>query len=313
MFRSVMEAADKTWFFYEAFTLLSNYKAFQKRIVDVYAPYRYIATRYSRKANRNVFPVTEEYLQEHPEIAIQNVALLRNSMDLWRAASRVSDAVSPVLYHYSWHCLNSFLAYTFFRWDPQHTNSHGIRISWSSKIETIRIEFHKKPGLFQRFIDTWTLLGLSLVFSKFIPVFEGERIDFEPYDRYLPGETDALSLRQLWSFDPYADEREFWKRHGRENLLSNRSIGFWGGWPSDIMQSYLTVFAASNVARYRPALWQSVLVGEKPEQTLFAVRMRDALLRYTQHGINSNSLLDRMSHLFKDIMIGRLELKSLSP
>lgn len=310
MFRSVVEAAEKTWFFYEPFTLLSNYRTFQKRIVEVYAPYRYIAKRYSRKVNRTILPVTEAYFQEHPEIAIQNVALLRNAMELWRAASETNDAVSPVLYHYSWHCFNSFLAYTFFRWDPQHAKGHGIRIEWSDVIEEVKINFGQ--GLFQRFVDTWTLLGASLVFSPLIPVFEDDRIDFKPYDRFLLGKSNTISLKMLWAFDPYDAERKFWKKHGRENLLMNSAIRFWGGLPSEIMQSYLTVFAASNVARYRPALWQSVLAGEKPEQSLFLAKMRSALLRYALYGVNSNSLLDTISNLMRDIMSGKMELKRLS-
>lgn len=93
---------------------------------------------------------------------------------------------------------------------------------------------------------------------------------------------------------------------------TNTSIRFWGGLPNEMMQSYLTVFAASNLARYRPILWHSVLVGEKPEQSLFAVKMRHALLKYALYGVNSKSLLDTISCLMRDIMSGKLEFKGLS-
>jgi len=91
----------------------------------------------------------------------------------------------------------------------------------------------------------------------------------------------------------------------------NPSIRFWGGLPSEIVQSYLTIFAASSLARYRPSLWHSVLIGEKPEQTRCAEKIRDALLKYARYGINSNSFLHIVSCLLKDIINGRFELTHL--
>lgn len=322
MFRSAVEAAEKAWFFYEPFTLLYYYKEFQKKVIDVYSPYRYLVERYSKTVKRKVYPVTEEYLKENPEVADQNVALLKNAMELWRAASRTSDAVAPMLYHYSWHCFNSFFTYTFFRWEPQHASSHGIRIpseALSENIEDIKIRFRKEKeemtrGLFQRLIDTWTLLGASLAFSPFLPVFEGNEIKFESNKLYLLSKPNYLSLKQLLTFDPVEDfERKYWKVYGREKLLQNTSLSNSMNLPTNILKSYLIIFVASSLARYRPLLWTSVRVGENSDQTNFALYSRGALLDYAlfNHLARNSSLLYQLSRLFGDIKKRKFELKKL--
>lgn len=91
--------AEKAWLFYEQLTLLYYYKELQRKLIEAYTPYRNIIERYSEKTERKVQAVTTEYLREHPEVAEQNVALLKNAMELWRTASRTSPAVAPMLYH----------------------------------------------------------------------------------------------------------------------------------------------------------------------------------------------------------------------
>jgi len=314
MFRSAVEAAEKAWFFYEPFTLHSYYKSFQKRIIDAYAPYQYLAESYSKTVKRKVYPVTEEYLEENPETTVQNVALLKNAIELWRTASRTSDAIAPILFHYSWHCFNSFFVYTFFGWEPLHSSSHGIEVpseTLSENIEEIKVRFREEKkedetrGLFQRLIDTWTLLGASLAFSAFLPVLEGKEIKFEPNKLYLLSNSKNLSLKQLWTFNPVEDfERKYWKTYGRENLLQNTSLSNSMNLPTHFLKSYLMVFAASSIARYRPILWTSILIGEKSNQTEFALHSRKAIGFYT-------SLLYQLSHLFTSIAKGKLEFKKL--
>ena len=81
----------------------------------MYTPFHKSVEIYSEKVKREVFPITEEYLKKNPEVSKQNVALLKNAMELWREATHTTDAVAPIRYHYSWHCFNSFFIYTFFQ------------------------------------------------------------------------------------------------------------------------------------------------------------------------------------------------------
>jgi len=308
MFRSTLEEAEKAWFFYETLTLLYPYKSLQERIIEVYAPYRYIVEHYSEKVRHKVYPIEEEYIEENTEVAEENVALLKNAIELWRVASRTSDAVAPILYHYSWHCFNSFFVYTLFRWESQHVQSHGIRISkWSDDIENIEIQFLKQ-GIFQRLIDTWTLLGASSAFSPFLPISDDNKIDFIPNKYYLLKNSNYLSLNQLLSFNSGDFERTLYSEL-KEKLINCPFLINSISLPTDSLKSYLIIFIASSLARYRPILWNSVLTGKKPEQSTFAIHSRDALMDYTMGIVPTGGLLYQISRLFRDIANRKFEFR----
>lgn len=280
MFQS---SVDQAWLFYEQLTPLYYYKVVQRQVVEAYTRYRNIVERYSEKTGRKVQAVTMEYLREHPEVAEQNVALLKNAMELWRTASRASSAVAPMLYHYSWHCFNSFFVYTFFRWEPPHSSSHGITIDFrdlvDDNIEDVKVKISKrKDGLFQRLIDTWTLLGASLAFSPFLPVCQQREVNFEPDEHYLVSSSSRISLSQLLAFTSVDFEKALGKDKVRRARIPRTRVGIID--PTDTIKNYLLVFASSNLARYRPIVWNSVLVGKTQEQSNLATQWKIALLGF---------------------------------
>ena len=312
MFHSAVEASQKSWFAYEPFTLLSKYKSFQRNFIKLYAPYEYLVKSYRTTTKNQVFPITTDYLDSNLEVSEENVALLRNAIELWRNATQTTDAIAPILFHYSWHCFNSFFAYTFFRWEPPHSKSHGIYVSnLSDDVGKIMINISKKDGIFQRVVDTWSCLGGSLALSEYLPMFKGDKIEFQTNQMPLFKKIKCLELSQLLDFKPHEYEREYWKRFGREKLVQNHSFSNSMGTPTKIMQSYLTLFVASSVARYRPVLWSSILAGETEKKAHFALAYRNALLMYAEFGINSNSFLNRLGGLINDLITGKFELKHL--
>ena len=338
LFHSAVEAAQKSWFFYEPIALLSTYKTYQKRFMEAYSPYEKLVERYRNVAKREIYLVTEEYLEEN-KVAEENIALLKNAIELWRSASQSTDAIAPILFHYSWHCFNSFFAYTFFRWEPQHGTSHGIELRLpcteteqrsSKKTEIseeklnkdtmkLRLRFRKEDakegqtkGLFQRLVDTWTLLGCSPAFSAFLPVLEAGQIQFHPNQLFLLEESKSLELEKLLVFDPVKDyECKYWNTFGREKLIQNTSFSNSMNLPTCILQSYLLLFAASSVARYRPILWSSILSGGVVDEAAFALAYRKALLAYAQFGINSHSFLDQLESFLSNVSLGKFELRKL--
>jgi len=317
MFRSSAEDSSKAWFYFEAFTLLHYYQLLQKEIIKKYAPYQYIVDIYAKKTKRKIYPVTEEYLQENPEISKQNVALLKNAMELWREATHTTDSISPLLYHYSWHCFNSFFVYSFFHWEPIHSSSHGVRISkWSENVEETQIQFSKQEesstnGIFQRLIDTFALLGTSTAFSSFLPVFEDKQIDFIPNDHYLMQNSRDLKLKDLFDFDSTNFEKSLHSTL-KERLIHLLFIANSTSLPTDILRSYLIVFASSSLARYRPVLWNSIFLGEKPEQANFAYQYRDALLEYTLgKKVQTLDFLNQVERIFRSIFEGKFAIKRL--
>ena len=312
MFHSAVEAAQKSWFFYEPLTLLSTYKNFQKKFIDSFYPYEYLVKNYRTRTNRQIYPLTVEYLDDNPQVAEENVALLKNAIELWRSAAQTTDSIAPILFHYSWHCFNSFFVYTFFRWEPPHSASHGITVSnFTDSTDEIKITVSKDGnGIFQKLVDAWTCLGGSLAFSAYLPIFEGEKIEFQPNQTYFLQKSNCLNLAQLLSFDPVNDyERKYWYTFGKEKLVHNPSLSNSMNVPTRILQNYLVLFVASSVARYRPILWSSVLSGDTNSKVAFALSYRKALLIYAEFGINSQSLLQRLSFLISDSIEGKFKLK----
>jgi hypothetical protein len=318
LFQSAIEASQNSWFAYEPFTLLSIYKTLQRNFIKVYSPYEYLVKNYRNTTKRQVYPITEEYLNSN-KIAEENIVLLKNAIELWRSASQTTDQIAPLLFHYSWHCFNSFFAYTFFRWEPQHASSHGIEIrseSITDEIGKIALRFGKErksrieKGLFQRLIDTWTLLGGSPAFGEYLPIFQEGKISYFPNEFYLLKESRCLELSKLLDINPNEYFGKYSKIFGK-NLVHNNSFYNSTGMPTSILKSYLVLFVASSIARYRPILWDSILSGETQDKADFALVYRDALLKFSQFGINSLSFLYRFKDLVFDIMKGKFELKQL--
>lgn len=139
MFRLSVEQATAPWVLFEELILRHPYVVFQEQAVEAYAPYANVVERYSGTVGRSIKALTKRWLKDHSQIADQNISLLKNSMELWRTARSTSDAVAPMLYHYSWHCFNSFFAYTFFRWEPPHASSHGVTVIPSDNLAEIKI------------------------------------------------------------------------------------------------------------------------------------------------------------------------------
>ena len=149
MLSSIVEDSQKSWFSYEPFTLRALYDYFQNQFITAYSNLEYIVDCYRNTTGREIYPLSKEYLYDHPEVAEQNIALLKNAIELWKAATKTTDAIAPILYHYSWHCFNSFFAYSFFRWEPEHSKSHGIYISkWNDDVSEIQIGI-LSDGLFK--------------------------------------------------------------------------------------------------------------------------------------------------------------------
>ena len=309
MLRSAIEESSKAWLFFKPLTLLHPYKMLQKRVIEAYSPYVNIVDRYSKITKRRVQPVTEEYLKKHPEVAEQNVALLRNAIELWDTATKTSDAIAPMLYHYSWHCFNSFFMYTFFRWEPQHSKSHGVKVVLNDNIEDIKIQILKK-GIFRRLIDTWTLIGVSLAFSPFLPLYQSGKLNFTPNEKYLFNQSNELSLMKLLSFNPTDFEKALYSDR-REELLNCSFLINPISLPTQALKSYLVLFVASNLARYRPVLWHSILTGKTPKQSDFALHSVNAVLDYTiGHDVVTTGLVYQIARLFRSIMDGKFVFKN---
>jgi hypothetical protein len=167
-----------------------------------------------------------------------------------------------------------------------------------------------EKGLFQRLIDTWTLLGGSPAFGKFVPLLQEQKITFFPNELCLLKESRCLELSELLDFNPKKCFRQYSKTFGKK-LIHNSSFYNSTGMPTSILKGYVVLFVASSIARYRPILWGSILSGETQDKANFALAYREALLTFAQSGINSLSFLNRFSTLVFNIANGKFELRGL--
>jgi hypothetical protein len=288
------------------------YNQLQRSFIHSYNPYIQLVKKYQIHSKRQIEPISTEYLDSSSVIQEENIALLKNAIELWRSASQATDAIAPILFHYSWHCLNSFFAYSFFRWNPKHSQSHGINIGKiNNDIGKIQITISNN-GLFSRLIDAWTCLGASLAFSKYLPIMQEGMYDVKPNELYFLKESNTVELSTLMNFKPVEDyERKYWNDYGRTNLIQNTSFKNSMNIPTRIMQSYLILFVASSLARYRPILWALILSGNNNQNAHFSLQYRNALLMYTQFGINSISFLSQLSKLNNNLLHGKFELKPI--
>jgi len=294
MFRSNLEKSYQYWLIYEFYSLLYNYKNLQKDIISAYSTDIEIIELYKKITNRSVHPITLDYLEKN-RIYEHNVSLIKNAIEMWRKAIETSDSIAPILFHYSIHCFMSFFNYTFFSWRLPHAKGHGITISLTDEIEEIKIIFQRN-GIFQRLIDSWSLLGVPMLFSSVIPNINDINVPFlidneTPFkrnDMYPLFKKNKLSFLQFLQLDikKFSNNLRSESREGAINALhSSYSIvdANYG------VLSYLILFIASCIARYRPILWQSLLQGNDKFSALFIELYNDSLKNYVIGGGKSRT------------------------
>lgn len=287
------------WRNFSLYTLEYNYQVLQDQIIQSYMPYRYMIERYSESSGRKVQILTEEDIHTL-KIKSRNIALLKNAIQLWKDAFDTSESIAPVLFHYSVHCFTAFFIYSFFRWDPEHAKSHGIRISrWDENILDIQI---LNKGLFQRLVDTWILLGATPMFSPLLGVYEGEEIHYVENDNYLLKNDNRITLRNLLEMDFEKMVHQIISNQKnkitRVPSLNELLIG-----PNEDLRNYLILFTASSIARYRPLIWESILLGHTKEQSDFGIKTTGAIEMLLRSG-----LINNVSKIFQEIKNGRFSI-----
>ena len=309
MWLTQTDRANRAWYTLDLLTLSYSYQIVQNRVVKTFSTHSEFVKRYSDITKRNVEIITSDYVNEHPEVAEQNIALLKNAIELWNTATKTSDAIAPILVHYSWHCFHSFFAYSLFRWDPQYSRSHGISIEIGNPLESTKITFSKKGGLFRRLIDTWTILGASLAFSPLVPILKDNEIHFSKNDMYLLNDSNELSLKELMHFNPTIFEKETISKR-QKDLMVCPFIANPISLPNQFLKSYLLLFVASSIARYRPILWHSILRGEGSVKNAFFIDSSEGVLDFAVGKLKGLNLVHQVARIFENIETGKFCYKN---
>lgn len=295
------------WFPWEPMTLLYPYKILQENVARSLANYANIIKRYSDMVGRQVQPVTYA-CQEKAQSGVmeQNVALLKNAMELWRTAVRVSDSIAPILVHYSWHCFNSFTVYSLLEWQPRHARSHGTTVKLSDELRDITIQISDQ-GIFGRLVDTLTIMGIPLAFSRVWPIVEKERVEFVPNVEPISRQNGEIPLEQLLEFDSW----DFYKKINetrKGQLISGPYLRTSASLFNRFVKDYLVLFVASNIARYRPTLWHSIIVGKNREESDFALKSSEAVSDFVLGPHGDDAFVPQITRIFDSMEKGSFNL-----
>lgn len=307
MLRGDLDYASNALRDFERYTYNFTYKQTIHKIAGCYPKKYYDIVRdYNNKCPRQLHLLKREHINNDVELITRNVVLLKNSMELWNTAKNTSDAISPILFHYSFNCFNSFFVNSFFKWNPPRTHGHGVSPILPENVENMGIQIHKKNGLFPRILDLLTIVGVPLVFHNIIPKRNEDNIEFIENNNLYQDEKGIIPLTSILNFNSLERYRNFeirdeeriiptfFTREGRIPISARMN---------NILNSFLLIFLTSCIARYRPALWRSMLPGENKFHRDFMIKYNDAIYDYTigENGFGfMTQVYDMMSRLSRD-------------
>ena len=260
---------------------------------DKYTPYYYrkflerlhsqnkyssLVSRYAEKKDTDPpRPLSKKYLAKNRIwLSRQNVRFIENARETYEAGLRASSHIKPILYHYSWHSFLAFLMYTFMRFDGR-ARGHGITVTKMERNE-INLDFHpfRKKGFFQRVLDTLTILGYPLAFARWIPILkEKDTLVFMENTISPFADIKRINLKDILTFNQHDYIREFMakfeSKHPRTHELANMN---------ECVRSFITLFTASTITRYKPQVWSEILEGEREYESMSLTQVRDSYENY---------------------------------
>ena len=277
--------------FYDNLRLLHPYEKMMSNLISRFNPLIANSLRtYSELSSDRIELISEEYYEEHKnEMNVQNTTYLRNAFEFLRYARNSPEDIQPILFHYSWQFFAAFFKYTFFKWSSP-AGGHGIHVMLDG-LDSIEIQFSGRPGgSFQRLVDCLTILGIPTIFGKWLPIPEKKSLTFERNDL-----NHSFVGGTKWHFTNILDFEvsEFVAEVGEK--YKN-----WGFGVHDVRRvneellGYVVVFVASNMARYRPALWMKVIdASDEP-----SLRAHNTVIEsYAHYMLGSQILRDQNIYL----------------
>jgi len=307
MLRSRLENQKRNWPSLELFTLEHNYSSLLKDIMITLnnEDYLKVVKKYEKITDRKVLPISQKYVSSHRDLINNNLSLLKNAIELGRKTIEVSDSIAPILLHYSCHCLMGFFNYTLFFWDSPHAFGHGLFADLrnvQNDPRDINLEIREK-GIFRRCLDVFTLLGFPIVFSKYIPKIEGigadAKIKFESVQEQVLLQNPEGKI----SFEDILDYNQDWidKLQLKEEEIIENRFGQARGLLNYSLVGYALIFIVSNIARYRPALWNEILLGKDPFNVKIITKYRIAIQYVFGVGYHPSGFIDFIGRTLKSL------------
>lgn len=177
--------------------------------------------------------------------ALRATQLLRQARRFIEMSSRSEDEIKPILLYYGIAQVCGFFVSSMCKYGL--SGSHGIKVDENLNVSVL------ERGSFVRFLDVCSLLGVNSEFTKF--QWNSAQNDF----------SESLSNTKYPFSRSLNTLLEDLDRIIRSNPSLNRVASF-------DQVSYILLFVASHLARYRPELWKKIVEGQGQDTSMIAYR-----------------------------------------
>lgn len=217
---------------------------------------------FKKVASSQACPIRKQDLKR---LSLQNTAFLRNSKELLEESHKVSDRITPILAFYAHQQYSQFFIHTLFKYPITSVAAgHGLKVIWGEgkkpSIGTMKIQLVEN-GFFRRLVDTFTILGRPNAYSSWLPLRQDHKYAFveNSLDSQIKiGKIDLLSMMNFTSED---FKNEFLQHFPEQEVYPCQY--------DELLTEYSLLFVASNIARYRPQLWEEILAGSSENEARF--------------------------------------------
>jgi len=231
----------------------------------------------------------------------QNINYLQNAFEFLHYACSSPESIRPILFYYSWQFFAAFFANSLFKW-ASHATSHGMHVEKLNSLTDVEIRFSEDGSLW-RVVDCLTVLGIPTICGRWLPIPKNRCLEYEEMNGLSHHMPKRMKLSEILGFDVYRFCDEVNQRCAK---LGVPPFGSFMRYINGELHGYILVFVASNIARYRPALWQSVIEGSDEIAVKMNRSVTDAYSHYVRGAPISTDYVD-VGHNFMSIVKNILE------
>ena len=274
--------------FYDRIRLYYPYDEMRRKMISMLNPLISDSVRkYSERkqgSGPSIYLTTAEDKDSYEDSNKQNVSHLQNALEFVRYACSSPESIQPILFYYSWLFFAAFFANSLFRWES-HERGHGMSVEHLDSLKDVEVRF-RNDGALWRLVDCLTVLGIPTICGRLLPIPKNSCLEYEETNDLSHHMRDSTKLSEILQFNVKAFCADV---NQRCDKLGLPTFGPFMRHINEELRGYILVFVASNIARYRPLLWRTVVEGSDE----MAAKMNDEVNDAYSHYV-------RGTHLTKD-------------
>jgi hypothetical protein len=277
--------------FYDRIKLYYPYDEMRRKMISALNPLISDSVRKYSERKRgfgpSIYLTTTEDKDSYENSNKQNVSYLQNSLEFLHYACSSPESIRPILFYYSWQFFAAFFANSLFGWGS-HAKSHGMRVEKLDSLNDVEISFSKDGSLW-RLVDCLTVLGIPTICGRLLPIPKNSCLEYEETNDLSHCMRDSMKLSEFLEFNVHGFCGEVNQRCAKLGLPS---FGSFMRYINEELHGYILVFVASNIARYRPALWRNVVEGSDKMASTMNDEVNNAYSHYVRGAPFSQDYFD---------------------